>query len=207
VRKLVSIFILIILITLLLLGFWSKRERPTIDSVQEAPLENQNISRNEETWLIETSGRLNTKEYVHPQNIYKLEYPEEWAITEYVAKEYTTIEFTSDDYELSTGYPVLLNGVGVTVTVTDTDYKNIQEIFNSDALAQQIANNVTEISVDEKSAISYDYSYEGTIATIVSFVAENKQFTIKYRYTDESKDTHLDEFENLVNSFEIIPNQ
>lgn len=145
--------------------------------------------------------------YKHPKAFYTLEYPVNWngstePIPSEVKQEYEDYNIRSSDYQLSEGYPILEKGVEILVRVENSNEKTIDEVFNKDPLAPQIAQNKIKTTVDGQEAIQYDYSYEGQNATITVFLNNGKYYSLKYRYANNADmQSELNTYLNLLKSF------
>src|SRR3990167_6074629 len=85
-----------------------------------------------------------------------------------------------------------------------TTQNSIDDIFNSDPLAPDIAFNKTFTTVDGQRAIQYDYSYEGHVATMTIFTKNGIYYTVKFRYVDKNgKQALWNDYVKLLTSFRI----
>ena len=143
----------------------------------------------------------------HPAVGYSMEYPASWSgglieTPDAVVQDYQDFFIVSPDHRVSGGYPVLEKGAELFVRVEKTQYSTIDDVFNSDLLAQEIAFARTSTTVDGLEAIQYDYSYEGHRATMTIFTKNGNYYMVKYRYVDnESRQNNWDDYLRLLNSF------
>ncbi len=134
---------------------------------------------------------------------YTLRYPGNWRVkSENLGRNYQDFYAKSPDYKLSETSPLLESGVEIFIRIKDSQYQTIEEEFNQDTLAKQIAKNKINVSVDGVNAIQYDYDYEGTIATDTRFIKAGRSYVIKLRYADEAtKQNHWPIYTSLLSSF------
>ncbi len=149
-----------------------------------------------------TSGWAN---FTHPVVGYSMEYPASWTgrLNEvFIVQDYQDFSIESPDHQISEGYPVLEKGAEFVVRVEKTQYSNVDDIFDNDPLAPEIAFDKTKVTVDGLEAIQYDYSYEGHRATMTIFTKNGNYYTVKYRYVDnDSRQNNWDDYGRLLTSF------
>lgn len=147
--------------------------------------------------------------FTHPAVGYAIEYPANWTgrlneIPEVIEQDYQDFYIESPNHQVSKGYPVLENGAEFFVRVEKTQYSTIEEIFNNDPLAPEIAFDKTTTKVDGLGAIQYDYNYEGHRATMTIFTKNGNYYTVKYRYVNnQSRQTNWNDYIKLLSSFKI----
>lgn len=136
-----------------------------------------------------------------------MEYPASWTggldeIPEAIVQDYQDFSIESPDHQISEGYPVLEKGAEFFVRVEKTQYSTIDDIFNNDPLASEIAFDKTTTTVDGLEAIQYDFSYEGHRATMTIFTKNGNYYTVKYRYANnDSRQNNWDDYRKLLTSF------
>lgn len=148
--------------------------------------------------------------FTHPTAGYKMGYPTNWTkelfdIPGGSSQKYESLSIKSPDYRMfSDGYPFLEKGAQFFIQINITDYSTIDEIFNNNPLAPQIAFDIKITTVDDLEAIQYDYSYESSRATMTEFTKDNYHYIIKYQYVDdESRQDYWEEYQKLLTSFKI----
>jgi hypothetical protein len=138
--------------------------------------------------------------FTHPVVGYSMEYPVNWTgglneIPEAIVQDYQDFSIESPDHQISEGYPVLEKGAEFFVRVEKTQYSTIDDIFNNDPLASEIAFDKTTTTVDGLEAIQYDFSYEGHRATMTIFTKNGNYYTVKYRYANnDSRQNNWDDY-------------
>ncbi len=147
--------------------------------------------------------------FTHPAVGYSFDYPGNWKggiqeIPEAIKQDYQDFNIESSDHRISEGYPVLEQGAEIFVRAEKTTRNSIDDIFDSDPLAQDIASNKTFTTVDGQRAIQYDYSYEGHVATMTIFTKNGIYYTVKFRYVDKNgKEALWNDYVKLLTSFRI----
>lgn len=204
-----SPIIITILISILIGGYliYSQKNTPTGQTVNTnlstLPSPAQVKIEPSSTPIINKGGMIL---YEHPKAHYTLEYPSSWkggteSIPSGLKLDYEDFFISSPDHPLKDEYS-LLKGAEIFIRVENSDEKSIEDIFNNDPLAPEIAINKTKTVVDGVDAIQYDYSYESNIATMTIFIKDGKYYTVKYRYVDSnSKQSDWNTYMNLLKSF------
>lgn len=132
---------------------------------------------------------------------YSFSYPQDWTLEE----NENSVTLKSPEYQISEGYPVLEKGASITIFVKDTENKTIGDFFDQDPLATKIGDHFSDLMVNGNEAISYDFSYEGTIATQVNFIKNGKLISISYRYPNvEEKVVYEETYLNLLDTFNFF---
>lgn len=145
--------------------------------------------------------------FTHPAIGYSFDYPTNWKgsmqeIPEGIKQDYQDFNIESPDHKISEGYPVLEQGAELFIRAEKTTKNSIDDIFNSDPLASDIASNKTFTTVDGQRAIQYDYSYEGHVATMTIFTKNGIYYTVKFRYVDKNgKQALWNDYVRLLTSF------
>ena len=145
--------------------------------------------------------------FTHPAVGYSFDYPGNWKggiqeIPEAIKQDYQDFNIESPDHKISEGYSVLEQGAEIFVRAEKTTKNSIDDIFNSDPLAPDIASNKTFTTVDGQRAIQYDYSYEGHVATMTIFTKNGIYYTVKFRYVDKNgKQALWNDYVKLLASF------
>lgn len=146
-------------------------------------------------------------QFQHPVLGYLFTYPARWKISTNKTSRpgsYDYVTIKSPDYKLSEGYPFLESGYSIAIRASDTSEVSVQALFNNDSLATSLAKNEHRLKVDGVDAIQFDYSYEGTIATVTMFVKDGVYYQIVYRYSDEAlKNTDVKVYEEVLSSFKV----
>ncbi len=148
---------------------------------------------------------LTTWQFTHPENLYTLNYPIGWS-HEVMARDGVTMEviFTSPDYRMSEGYPVLEQGAEFMIfrDPLPEGVTSVEEYMNSNDLLNELAQNLTTIQVAGYPALQFDYSYEGVNAVMTIFIVNEELYNIRYRYVDQdSRGEYWDEYKTLLESF------
>lgn len=117
--------------------------------------------------------------------------------------DYEGVIIQSPDYRMSAGYPILEEGVEILVSTKKADnFTSARESFEANPLAVEIAENVKDVEVDSRPALSYEYSYEGVNATMVDVLDNGLMYSIRFRYLDDTqKETHQETFDKVLESF------
>ncbi len=148
---------------------------------------------------------LTAWQFIHPENLYTLNYPIGWS-HEVMVRDGVTMEvnFTSPDYQMSEGYPVLEQGAEFMIfrDPLPEGVTSVEEYMNSNDLLNELAQNLTNTQVAGYPALQFDYSYEGVNAVMTIFVVDGELYNIRYRYVDQNfKGEYWDEYQTLVESF------
>jgi hypothetical protein len=148
-----------------------------------------------------------TWQFDHPQGIYSLRFPAGWR-QEVVSrgKGFDEATFKTQDYRLSSGYPVLEDGAEFFIWVQPlpAGVQTAAEYIAANPLLDQIARNRLEVQVAGFPAIQCDYSYEGVEAALTFFAAQGRIFQVRYRYVDQvSRQEHLAEYQELLKSLVV----
>ena len=112
--------------------------------------------------------------------------------------------FTSPDYRMSEGYPVLEQGAEFMIfrDPLPEGVTSVEEYLNSNDLLHELAQNLITTQVAGFPALQFDYSYEGVNAVMTIFVVNGELYNIRYRYVDQdSRGEYLDEYKELLESF------
>lgn len=152
-----------------------------------------------------------TSSFTHPRQFYSLQFPLGWHV-EVIAHEGgdEEISFTSPDYQISSGYPILEKGAEFLIITKPIpeNTTSVKDYFHSNSLIQDIAQNCVDLDVAGYPAIQFNYSYEGVAATMTLLIANSRLLQIRYRYVDPSaKSEFLNEYHNLLDSMTISNNK
>jgi hypothetical protein len=133
---------------------------------------------------------------------FTFKYPSDWSIAS-IPTNFGYISLRSPDYVLNTeGIETLETGVELMVFTDTTTETSIDNKFEKDQFAGQIANSKTTTSVDGQRAIQYDYSYENTQATDTIFIKNGLSYLIKLKYPDSNtKNKYLSTYQGILESF------
>ena len=150
---------------------------------------------------------LTTWQFTHPENLYTLNYPIGWS-HEVMVRDGVTMEviFTSPDYRMSEGYPVLEQGAEFMIfrDPLPEGVTSVEEYMNSNDLLNELAQNLTTMQVAGYPALQFNYSYEGVNAVSTIFIVNGELYNIRYRYVDQnSRGEYWDEYKTLLESFAI----
>lgn len=148
---------------------------------------------------------LTSWQFVHPENLYSLNYPIGWS-HEVMVRDGVTMEviFTSPDYQMSEGYPVLEQGAEFMIfrDPLPEGVTSVEEYMNSNDLLNELAQNLTSLQVAGYPALQFDYSYEGVNAVMTIFVVNGELYNIRYRYIDQAvRGEYWDEYKELLEFF------
>ncbi len=147
--------------------------------------------------------------FTHPVVGYSIEYPADWTgglkeIPEDIVQDYQDFSIESPDHQISEGFPLLEQGAEFLIRVEKTRYSTIDDIFEEDPLAPEIAFDKMTTTVDGIEAIQYDTSYEGHRATTTIFTKNGDYYAVKYRYVDDdSRGNNWDDYRRLLSSFKV----
>lgn len=147
-------------------------------------------------------------QFTHPENLYTLNYPIGWS-HEVMVRDGVTMEviFTSPDYQMSEGYPVLEQGAEFMIfrDPLPEGVTSVEEYLNSNDLLHELAQNLTTVQVAGYPALQFDYSYEGVNAVMTIFVVDGELYNIRYRYVDqEARGEHWNKYQLLLESFIVL---
>lgn len=151
----------------------------------------------------------NLKSYTHPTANYSFSYPSNWKLEfqQPVAGLENDLQLDltikSPDYALTTeGIEYLEKGVEVVIYRSKTNETSIDNKFETDRFAGQIASSKTSTTVNGQKAIQYDYSYESTQATDIIFIKNGVYYLVKLKYADmQAKNQNSPLYSNLLKSF------
>jgi hypothetical protein len=149
--------------------------------------------------------------FTHPLRLYALQFPAGWRQEMVVrGKGVEEVAFTSPDYHISDGYPILENGAEFLVLLKPLaeDTTDSEQYVNANPLLNQLARNRITIEVGGYPAIQFDYSYEGVEAVMTIFIAHGSLFQIRYRYINlAAKAEFLKEYQAMLASLIVYSTQ
>lgn len=134
---------------------------------------------------------------------YKVEYPNNWSGGTSKTNR-NDFSINSPDYKMNSGYPYLETGASLAIYATSSRATDLKQYINNDPLLKQIAKNVIETTLAGLPAIQFDFSYEGTNATMTIAIDGNITYNVRFNYADsQTKAKYLPLYQHMLDTFSI----